>query len=290
MADSPVSSGAFNQQSVWFITGCSTGFGRELASAVIERGGRAVVAARDPSSVTDIVERAGERAIAVKLDVTRAEEVAASVKSAHDAFGRIDVLVNNAGFGYLAAVEEGDDEAIRGVFEANFFGAAAMIRAVLPGMRARRNGHVVNITSVGGLVGNPGSGYYAASKFALEGLGEALARETEGLGIKVTNVEPGPFRTDWAGRSLKQAREPIADYDAIAGRRRAAIAEKSGKQAGDPARAAEVIIEAVHAANPPMHLVLGGAALELTRGKLAGLTADLDAWRDRSAWTDNPIG
>ncbi|WP_277183783.1 oxidoreductase [Caballeronia sp. BR00000012568055] len=281
---------AFDKQAVWFITGCSTGFGRELASAIIARGGRAVVAARDPASVKDLVEGAGERAIAVKLDVTRADEVAAAVQAARDAFGRIDVLLNNAGFGYLAAVEEGDDEDIRAVFEANFFGAAAMIRAVLPGMRERRTGHVVNITSVGGLVGNPGSGYYAASKFALEGLGEALARETEGLGIKVTNVEPGPFRTDWAGRSLKQARQAIDDYDAIAGRRRASIAEKSGKQAGDPARAAEVIIEAVHAEKPPMHLVLGGAALELTRGKLASLTADLDTWRDRSAWTDNPIG
>jgi NAD(P)-dependent dehydrogenase (short-subunit alcohol dehydrogenase family) len=284
----PDSSNAFNEQFVWFITGCSTGFGRELASAVIERGGRAVVAARDPSSVQDLIDRAGNRAIAVRLDVTRAEDIAAAVRAANDAFGRIDVLVNNAGFGYLAAVEEGEDAEVRAMFEANFFGAAAMIRAVLPGMRERRAGFVVNITSVGGLVGNPGSGYYAATKFALEGLGEALARETEDLGIKVINVEPGPFRTDWAGRSLKQARDPIEDYAEIAGRRRASIAEKSGKQPGDPARAAEVIIEAVHADKPPMHLVLGSAALELTRGKLSSLTADLDVWRDRSAWTDNP--
>jgi NAD(P)-dependent dehydrogenase (short-subunit alcohol dehydrogenase family) len=273
---------------VWFITGCSTGFGRELAAAVIGKGWRAVVAARNPDSVADLVARAPERAIAVRLDVTRAEDIQAAVAKAHEAFGQIDVLVNNAGFGYLAAVEEGEDDEVRAMFEANFFGAAAMIRAVLPRMRARRSGHVVNITSVGGLVGNPGSGYYAATKFALEGLGEALARETEALGIKVTAVEPGPFRTDWAGRSLKQTRHPIEDYAAGAGTRRAAIAERSGKQPGDPARAAQVIIEAVTAPEPPGHLVLGGPGLELVRGKLARLTAEIDTWHDRSAWTDNP--
>jgi len=274
---------------VWFITGCSTGFGRELAAAVIDRGWRAVVAARDPDSVTDLVQRADGRAIAVRLDVTRADEIAAAVRAAHESFGQIDVLVNNAGFGYLAAVEEGEDADVRAMFEAKFFGAAAMIRAVLPRMRERRAGHIVNITSVGGLVGNPGSGYYAATKFALEGLGEALARETEGLGIKVTAVEPGPFRTDWAGRSLKQTARTIDDYADVAGRRRAMIAERSGKQPGDPARAAQVIIEAVQSAQPPAHLVLGNAGMEMVRGKLAQLGADLDAWQERSAWSDNPI-
>ncbi|WP_244817331.1 oxidoreductase [Caballeronia sp. Lep1P3] len=282
-------SAASNESPVWFITGCSTGFGREIAARVIERGWRAVVAARNPDSVADLVERAQGRAIAVRLDVTRPDEISAAVAAAHDSFGHIDVLVNNAGFGYLAAVEEGEDDEVRAMFETNFFGAAAMIRAVLPRMRDRRAGHIVNITSVGGLVGNPGSGYYAATKFALEGLGEALARETEGLGIKVTAVEPGPFRTDWAGRSLKQTRQPIDDYAEVAGRRRAAIAERSGQQPGDPARAAQVIIEAVEADNPPAHLVLGNAGMELVRGKLAQLTADLDAWQARSAWSDNPI-
>ncbi|WP_250526787.1 oxidoreductase [Caballeronia sp. GAWG2-1] len=274
---------------VWFITGCSTGFGRELASAVLARGWRAVVAARDPARVADIVEPAGDRAIAVRLDVTRPNDITASVKAAHDAFGQIDVLVNNAGFGYLAAVEEGEDDEVRAMFETNFFGAAAMIRAVLPGMRERRAGHVVNITSVGGLVGNPGSGYYAATKFALEGLGEALARETEGLGIKVTAVEPGPFRTDWAGRSLKQTQRSIDDYDSVAGRRRAGIAELSGRQAGDPVRAVQIIIEAVEAKNPPAHLVLGNIGLQAVRAKLAALNADIDTWQERSAWSDNPL-
>jgi NAD(P)-dependent dehydrogenase (short-subunit alcohol dehydrogenase family) len=141
---------------------------------------------------------------------------------------------------------------------------------------------------VGGLVGNPGSGYYAATKFALEGLGEALARETEGLGIKVTADEPGPFRTDWAGRSLKQTRKPIDDYAQTSGTRRAAIAERSGRQPGDPARAAQVIIEAVTSTEPPGHLVLGGPGLELVRAKLAKLTAEIDAWQTRSEWTDHP--
>ncbi len=238
--------------------------------------------------MTDLIERADGRAIAVRLDVTHADDIAALIKAAHDAFGRIDVLVNNAGYGYLSAVEEGEDDEVRAMFEANFFGAAAMIRAVLPGMRERRSGHVVNITSVGGLVGNPGSGYYAATKFALEGLGEALARETEGLGIKVTAVEPGPFRTDWAGRSLKQMQRAIDDYDAVAGRRRASIAEKSGKQPGDPARAAEVIIEAVESSSSPAHLVLGKPGLELVRDKLKRLNADLDAWQERTEWADHP--
>ncbi|SAL09985.1 short chain dehydrogenase [Caballeronia peredens] len=281
-------SASSNDTPVWFITGCSTGFGRELALAVIDRGWRAVVAARNPESVADLVARAPDRAVAVQLDVTRAAEIKSSVERAYAAFGQIDVLVNNAGFGYLSAVEEGEEDEVRAMFEANFFGAAAMIRAVLPRMRERRSGHIVNITSVGGLVGNPGSGYYAATKFALEGLGEALARETEELGIKVTAVEPGPFRTDWAGRSLRQTRQPIEAYAKTSGSRRAAIAERSGKQPGDPARAAQVIIEAVTSANPPGHLVLGGPGLELVRGKLARLTAEIDAWEARGAWTDNP--
>ncbi|KND55234.1 Dehydrogenase [Candidatus Paraburkholderia kirkii] len=233
----PQMSASSNDTPVWFITGCSTGFGRELAAAVINKGWRAVVAARNPDSVADLVARADGRAIAVCLDVTRTDEIKAAIDDAYAAFGHIDVLVNNAGFGYLAAVEEDEEEEVRAMFETNFFGAAAMIRAVLPRMRERRSGHVVNIKSVGGLVGNPGSGYYAATKFALEGLGEALARETEGLGIKVTAVEPGPFRTD-AGRSLRQTRHPIEDYAQTSGTRRAAIAERSGKQPGDPARAA----------------------------------------------------
>ncbi len=189
---------------VWFITGCSTGFGRDLAKLVLEKGWRAVVTARNPDTVQDFNTAYPDRALALKLDVTDPAQVAEAVKKAESSFGRIDVLVNNAGFGYLAAIEEGEDSEVRAMFETNVFGLAAMTRAVLPGMRQRRSGHIVNISSMAGLVGFPGVGYYNATKFAVEGLSEALAKEVEPLGIKVLVVEPGPFRTDWAGRSLKQ--------------------------------------------------------------------------------------
>ena len=274
---------------VWLITGCSTGFGRELASAVLRHGFRAVVTARDPAQVAALADAFPQQAIALRLDVTRADDVAAAVARAQSAFGCIDVLVNNAGYGYLAAVEEGEDEEVRAMFEANFFGAVNMIKAALPSMRARRAGHIVNVTSVGGFIGNPASGYYAATKFALEGLSESLARETAELGIKVTAVEPGPFRTDWAGRSLKQTRKPIDDYASIAGKRRVQVVERSGKQPGDPVRAAEAIIAAVRSPTPPAHLVLGRAGLEMVRGKLARVAADLDAWEETTLWADAPV-
>jgi NAD(P)-dependent dehydrogenase (short-subunit alcohol dehydrogenase family) len=274
---------------VWLITGCSTGFGRELAIAVLRHGWRAVVTARDPARVAALAGAFPQQAIATRLDVTRPDEVAAAVARAETAFGRIDVLVNNAGYGYLAAVEEGEDDEVRAMFEANFFGAVNMIKAVLPSMRARRSGHIVNVTSVGGFIGNPASGYYAATKFALEGLSESLARETAELGIKVTAVEPGPFRTDWAGRSLKQTSRPIEDYASIAGKRRVQVVERSGKQPGDPMRAAEAIIAAVQSPTPPAHLVLGRSGLEMVRGKLARVAADLDTWEETTLWTDDPV-
>jgi NAD(P)-dependent dehydrogenase (short-subunit alcohol dehydrogenase family) len=273
---------------VWFITGCSTGFGRELAGAVLERGWRAVVSARDPASVAELAQRYPGRALALRLDVTCAAEIAAAVKRAHEAFGRIDVLVNNAGYGYLSAIEEGEDEAVRALFEVNFFGAVNMTKAVLPLMRRQRSGHVVNITSVGGLVGNPGSGYYAATKFALEGLSEALGREAAELGIQVTAVEPGPFRTDWAGRSLQQTQNPLDAYAALSGKRRAQIAGDSGQQPGDPARAAQAIIAVVQAPNPPAHLVLGRPGLEAVRNKLARLHDELEQWQATTLSTDFP--
>lgn len=247
---------------VWFITGCSTGFGRDLAAAVLGRGWRAVATARDADRVRDLVAGHEGNALALSLDVTSAEQVASAVKAAEDRFGAIDVLVNNAGYGYQAAVEEGEDAEIRAMFEVNVFGLAAMTRAVLPGMRARRRGHVVNISSVAGFIGFPGSGYYAATKHAVEGLSDALAKEVAPLGIKVLCVEPGPFRTDFAGRSLRQTQSRIADYaDTVAARMRT-MKETSGQQAGDPARAAEAIIAAVQADDAPQHLVLGRAGFE----------------------------
>ncbi|MBI0329853.1 oxidoreductase [Burkholderia plantarii] len=273
---------------VWFITGCSTGFGRELALAVLDRGWRAVVTARQPGSLAEFSERYGERALVLELDVTRREQIDHAVRHTLQQFGRIDVLVNNAGYGYLSAIEEGDDQDVRDMFEVNFFGLADTIKAVLPVMRKQRAGHIVNITSVGGLIGNPGSGYYGASKFAVEGLSEALGAETADLGIKVIAVEPGPFRTDWAGRSLKQTKTPIDAYDTIAGQRRAAISAHSGKQPGDPARAALAIIAAVESPTPPAHLILGSNGLERVKAKLDALRAEIAAWEAVTRSADFP--
>jgi NAD(P)-dependent dehydrogenase (short-subunit alcohol dehydrogenase family) len=273
---------------VWFITGCSTGFGRELAKLVLDRGWRVVVTARDIDRVRDLADGHKENALPLALDVTDAGQVAASVKAAEDRFGAIDVLVNNAGYGYQAPVEEGDDAEIRAMFEANVFGLAAMIRAALPGMRARRRGHIVNISSVAGFVGFPGSGYYAATKHAVEGLSDSLAREVEPLGIKVLCVEPGPFRTDRAGRSLKQTPSRIADYAETAASRMKATSGISGKQPGDPVRAAAAMIKAVEAENAPRHLVLGAFGVDAVRGKLVSVIEEIDAWKETSLGADFP--
>ncbi len=276
--------------SVWFITGCSTGFGREIARVILDRGGRAVVTARDSARVEDLGKEFPGKALALALDVTQSDQVAASVQEAEQAFGSVDVLVNNAGYGYMAAIEEGDDEDVRAQFEANVFGLIAMTKAVLPGMRQRGRGHIVNLSSQGGLVGFPGVGYYNASKFAVEGLSEALAGEIKPLGLGVTIVEPGPFRTDWAGRSLKMPKQDIEAYAETAGKRRRSINGYSGSQQGDPVRAAQAIVHAVESAEPPLHLLLGKQALDIVRGKLAALGAEIDKWEATSLGADFPAG
>ena len=231
-----------NDSPVWFITGCSTGFGREVAQQVLARGARAVLTARDKARVADLAEGHAERSLVLDLDVTDPVQISAAVQATQARFGRIDVLVNNAGYGYQAAVEEGDDREIRAMFDTNVFGLFAVTRAVLPGMRERRAGHVMNITSVAGLVGFAGSGHYAASKHAVEGWSDSLSAEVAQLGIRVTCIEPGPFRTDFAGRSLRQTPTRIAEYEATAGVRLRGTVDASGKQPGDPARAAEAIL------------------------------------------------
>jgi NAD(P)-dependent dehydrogenase (short-subunit alcohol dehydrogenase family) len=281
---------AQENSAVWFITGCSTGFGRELAKMLLERGYRTVVTARNPQQIQDLVAGQDGKALALKLDVTNASEAGEAVKKAEAAFGAIDVLVNNAGYGYLSAIEEGEDQEIRAMFEANFFGLARLTQAVLPGMRKRRRGTIVNISSIGGLVGFPGVGYYNATKFAVEGFTEALAKETAPLGIKAIIVEPGPFRTDWAGRSLKTPANPISDYAQTAVARREAIAGGSGKQAGDPVRACAAIIKTVEAEKPPLRLVLGRMALDTARAKVEQLRTDLEAWQETSASADYAEG
>ena len=273
---------------VWFITGCSTGFGRELAKLVLARGWRAIVTARDKVRVADLVQGAEDRALALDLDVTNVGQIAAAVAVAERRFGNIDVLVNNAGYGYQSSVEEGDEAEIRQQFDANVFGLFAMTRAVLPGMRARRRGHILNITSVAGLVGFPGSGYYAASKHAVEGWSDALMAEGKPLGIKVTCIEPGPFRTDWAGRSLKQTPNRIADYADTAGTRLEGTAAGSGNQPGDPTRAALAMVRITEMENPPRHLVLGAFGIDAVTTALKKRLAEVEQWRDMSLATDFP--
>jgi NAD(P)-dependent dehydrogenase (short-subunit alcohol dehydrogenase family) len=272
----------------WFITGCSTGFGRDLAHAILANGGRAVVTARDAGRVQDLAAPYGERALALSLDVNKAHDRTAAVKAANERFGGIDVLVNNAGYGYMAAIEEGEDDEVRAMFETNVFGLVAMTNEVLPGMRARRSGHIVNLSSIGGLCGFPGVGYYNATKFAVEGLSEALAAELAPLGIGVTIVEPGPFRTDWAGRSLKLTKTDIPDYAETAGARRRQISGYSGTQAGDPVRAAEAMIQAVHADTPPLRLLLGNMAFDVAQKKLVSMQQNFAQWEAVSRGADYP--
>ena len=275
---------------VWFISGCSTGFGRELAKLVLARGWRAVVTARDADRVADLAEGVEDRALAVSLDVTDQAEIDDAVAQAKEKFGRIDVLVNNAGYGYQASVEEGEESEIRAQFDANVFGLFALTRAVLPVMRAQKSGHVINITSVAGLVGFPGSGYYAASKHAVEGWSDALLAEVKPLGIAVTCVEPGPFRTDWAGRSLRQTPVKIADYAETAGKRLDGTREVSGAQAGDPVRAGEAMIALTEHANPPRHLVLGAWGYDAVTAKLAERLKEIEAHKADSLEADFPGG
>ncbi|GJE49561.1 3-phenylpropionate-dihydrodiol/cinnamic acid-dihydrodiol dehydrogenase [Methylobacterium tardum] len=277
-----------NSNPVWFITGCSTGFGRELARLVIGRGWRAVVTARDRTKVADLAEGAEDRVLALSLDVTEADQIAASLRAAQDRFGRVDVLVNNAGYGYQSSIEEGEEDKIRAQFDANVFGLFALTRAVLPVMRAQRSGHILNITSVAGFVGFPASGYYAATKHAVEGFSDSLAAEVAPLGIRVTCIEPGPFRTDWAGRSLIQTPNAIADYAETAGARLKATSEKSGTQAGDPVRAGEAMIRVTEMENPPRHLVLGAWGYDAVTSRLKQRLAEIEAWRETSLGADYP--
>jgi NAD(P)-dependent dehydrogenase (short-subunit alcohol dehydrogenase family) len=279
---------ATNTSRVWFITGSSTGFGRILAEILLKRGERVAVTARNPDQIQDLVAGYQDTGLALALDVTQPAQVASAVAAAEKFFGRIDVLVNNAGYGYLAAIEEGEDQEVRAMFETNFFGLVAVTKAVLPGMRTRRTGHILNISSIGGFVGNPSAGYYAATKFAVEGLSEALAKEVEPLGIRVIAIEPGPFRTDWAGRSLKIAKASIPDYVETAGARSNQISERSGKQPGDPVRAAEAMITLVAADQPPRNLFLGKIAVDMAREKFAYLSRGIDQWETLSVGADFP--
>jgi NAD(P)-dependent dehydrogenase (short-subunit alcohol dehydrogenase family) len=269
----------------WLITGCSTGLGRHLAEAVLGRGYNAIVTARDAAKVQDLIDAYPDTALALALDVTEDTQVANTVQQAEGRFGSVDVLVNNAGYGYRAAVEEGEVPEVAKLFDTNFLGPVAMIKAVLPGMRARRDGAIVNISSIGARISPPGSGYYSATKAALEAMSASLRRELEPLGITVTVVEPGGFRTDFAGRSLQQSRDAIADYADTAGRRRKEHDTAHGTQPGDPARAAQAIITAVEAPDSPFLLLLGKDALAGFRAVVEAQDKELEAWEELSLST-----
>ena len=277
---------AITKRSVWFITGCSTGFGRELATQLLRQESRVVVTARDPATLSEFGD--ARDALILQLDVTDPAQVAAAVAAAEARFGHIDVLVNNAGIGYFAAVEEGEDAEIRRMFDINVFGMGAMIQAVLPGMRNRRQGFIVNVSSIGGLRSFPAIGWYNATKFAVEGLSEALWQEVEPLGIRVMLVEPSGFRTDWAGRSADESRRQIADYADTAGKGRHGVRAVSGHQAGDPERAIAAIIAAVEGPNPPHRLLLGNQAYDGAMAKLTDLRQDFEAWEAVSRSADFP--
>jgi NAD(P)-dependent dehydrogenase (short-subunit alcohol dehydrogenase family) len=275
-------------EKVWLITGCSTGFGRELALQVLKQGYFAVVTARKMDDIREIVKGYDDKSLALELDVTKPDQIRDAVKKSRDRFGRIDVLVNNAGIGYFGAIEESEDSEVRSMFEINFFGLAKMTQEVLPVMRAQHSGHIVNIASIGGLVGFPTVGFYNATKFAVDGFSEALSKETAPLGIKTTIVAPSGFRTDWAGRSAKNSSVVIDDYATTAHANKDMIRGYSGSQPGDPARAAEAIIKAVESPNPPLRLLLGKAALRGARAKLELLKKDIDDWEETTIGADYP--
>jgi len=269
---------------VWFITGSSSGFGRAIVEETLRRGDRVVATLRKPEALGDLAARAGDRLLLAALDVTRPEQVRASVASAIARFGRIDVLVNNAGFSIIGAVEETGDDDLRATMELMFFGAVATTREVLPHMRERRSGTIVQITSVGGLTTAPGFGAYCAAKHALEGLSECLSLEVAPLGIRVLIVEPGAFRTELFGSAFR--RMPTMDpYTPTAGATRTWVAEAAGKQPGDPAKAASAIVDVAGGHEVPLRLPLGGDAVDTIRAKLASVAGDVDRGEARARAT-----
>ena len=275
-------------EKVWLITGCSTGFGRELAKEVLAKGYKVAVASRKTSDVDDIVAAYPNSSIAIQIDVTNESEIKSSVAQTMAHFGQIDVLVNNAGIGYFGSIEESEDAEVRKMFEINVFGLAKMTQEVLPHMRKQRSGHILNIASIAGLRSFPGVGFYNATKYAVDGFSEALAKEVGPLGIKVTIIAPSGFRTDWAGRSANESPANISDYTETAYKNKDNIRGISGNQAGDPIRGVKAMIQVVESENPPMRLLLGVAALKGAREKLEELKNDFDTWAAVTEGADFP--
>jgi NADP-dependent 3-hydroxy acid dehydrogenase YdfG len=275
---------------VWFITGASTGFGRLLAEEVLKAGGNVVATARKLDKIADLERQYPQRAKALILDVTDAGQVDSAVTQAIAKFGQVDVLVNNAGYGVAGAIEEVSEAEFIPMFETNVFGLLQVTRAFLPHLRKQRSGHILNLSSIGGVVASPGMGFYNATKFAVEGISESLAAELAPFGIHLTIIEPGPFRTDFLGRSGVVAQMRIADYDATAGNMRKYFAENDGKQKGDPLRAVHAMIQVVESPNPPLRLLLGVSALQRLRAKFSNWEKEIAAWEKVTVGADFPEG
>lgn len=270
----------------WLITGCSNGLGHALAEAVLARGDRLVATARDVETLRDFERCFPTQVRLAQLDVTRPETAAQAVALAEQAFGGLDVLVNNAGYGMIGAVEEGSADEYRPLFETNVFGVIETSKAALPALRRRGSARIVNITSGAGISGSAGYGYYNASKFAVEGLSEALAQEVGPLGIGVIVAKPGPFRTAFLGRSVVIAARELPEYAATAGKKRHYSRTRDGLQSGDPAKAANIILAAVDSPNPPLHLPVGAVVFDIIDNKIVKLKTDAEAWRNFASDTD----
>ena len=271
---------------VFLITGASAGLGRAFAEAALDAGHTVVGTVRREDDRIGFEALHATRAKAVIVDLARLDDLGSIIYEVEEEVGPIDVLVNNAGYGHEGTLEESPMAELVHQFEVNVFGAVALIKAVLPGMRKRRSGHIVNITSMAGHMSMPGISFYSGSKFALEGITEALAKEVKALGIKVTAIAPGSFRTEWAGRSMVRSERHIPDYDAVFDPVRERRREYSGKQAGDPRKAARVLLKIVESADPPTHLLLGNDALKLVKDRISALSEEIEVWEAISRSTD----
>lgn len=271
---------------IWLITGCSSGLGRAFAITALSQGYKVAVTSRNLSDIQDIVACHQENALAVQLDVTNPSDIKAAIKNVLDRFGKIDVLVNNAGIGYFGSIEESDESETRRMMEINFYGLANVTREILPVMRKQKSGHIINISSICGIYSYPGLGYYNATKYAVDGFTETLHREVKDLGIKVTIVAPGAFRTQWAGRSAKESETNIQDYSATSHNFKTIIRNSNGQQPGNPQKAADAVVQLVESATPPLRLVLGTDAMEAANLKLQELKSDFEAWRPVTIGTD----
>lgn len=270
----------------WLITGCSSGIGRSLATAVLKKGDNAVVTARDTGKITDITDAYPDTALAVTLDVTDPQSITDAVKAAQNKFGRVDVLINNAGYGYRSSVEEGEPDSVAALFDTNLFGPIALIKAVLPGMRARKSGAIVNVSSIAAVRSGIGSGYYAASKASLELMTDALEKELKPLGIKVMIAQPGAFRTKFYDTSLKGTGNKIDDYAETAWKTRKENVVDKQNQPGDPVKGAQVIIDTIESDTFPKRLRLGSDAVRIVTEELESQLKEIKDWKATSAKSD----